>query len=238
MKTEDKISRQISELADKKAIPELKLLFKAFPAEQADHLRPVRKRDGDVLVTPGEAVNLIYILIKGRVDGVMEQAEGNIYRYARFQPPSIFGEMETFSGSLTYRSTLICSGDCIFLTLPKDIYFYWMRRDADTLFYRTQSMVTALCEQTRNERNRSFSSGLERLILCLVGCCHRTGSEDGRYVLTESIQELADSMGCSTKTVQRGLAKLMDEELLIRSGHRLIITNRQLEQLLKHIRTA
>lgn len=224
--------RQALEMAGSSERLWIEKLLCRFPPDQRKYLTGCGKCAGEILLNMQDPATRVYLLVKGEVNGISAQSSGVIYRFAHFSAPFLLGEFEAFSGAEIYRSTLVCASDCVFLWMPRESYLSWMKQDPKTLFWRTCEITASLSEQARNERERLFCSGKQKLAIYLAACCQKERCGPQGYLLRQTIQNMADGIGSSTKTVQRALSQLIGEGAVQREGHQLRVSRSQYDRLL------
>lgn len=206
-------------------------ILSTMPEEFLSKATCQRCEKGARLLRAGDSAECVFFLLSGRVSSINEQINGLQYNFASFQSPAVFGEFEAFSGYAIYRSTLICETECQLLSLPRELYLMWMQEDAAVLFERTCAITADLLAQARREREFLFCSGEERLAVYLAARCRLNPCIEGGYLLLCSLQQMADGIGCSVRTVQRSLACLAEKGLVQRSGHRIFIRQADLVKM-------
>lgn len=209
-------------------------LFKGLPPGAEEALFVERVSSGHTLLRMHDAAATVFILLEGRVKALNERYSGDVYAFAEFCAPSLFGEFEAFAGCDRYRGTLVCAVDCVFLALPTAEFLAWMRRDREALFMRTEQITKQLLNQASSERRFRFSSAWERVILYLSGIYAKT-EKRGICRILASRQEIADETGFSVKTVQRCLRALREEGLVSVEGRSIVMDASQNKRLLERL---
>lgn len=211
---------------------ELRALFRTFPTDCDRGVHLLRKRAGQVLVYLEDPADSVFLLLRGTVSCISPMANGAQYRYAQFAPLFFLGELEAFSACPVYRSTVVCNSACTFLLLPRETYLYWMQHDVQSLYARTCAITTNLSAQARMERERLFCTGLQRLAVHLITNGRQEPGKPTRYMLRQTLQGIADSIGSSVKTVQRGLTQLVQCGAICRERNWVCFNEEQYAMLL------
>lgn len=215
-------------LSSRKEKENAELFLEHFPVSMHQDLKILCKHNGEVLLRENESAAFIFYLLSGKVKGISLQSVNSLYAFALFEAPAYLGEVEAFSGADHYRSTLICQGDCSFLEVPVESYLAWVKTDVKALYARTCAVTSMLVGQTRSERKSRFSTSRSRLVFYLVSLTAENGAPIDMKI---SCQDLADRIGCSTKTIQRSLQEMMQEGLITRQGRHLMISRDQARKL-------
>ena len=206
--------------------------FRTMPDDFARLLSPRRFGAGEPLMRDTEAADSVYFLVHGSATAVNTQPDGEVYPFASFRAPAIFGEFEAFAERRWYRGTIVCRSACWAVRMPADAYLRWVRGDPELLYARTREIIRALTHQARSERSLLFLSARQRVCLYLcddaVPC---EGADRRLYEVRATRREIGDGTGYSEKTVQRELAKLAREGLVTLGRGRVLMTEDQLSAL-------
>ena len=201
----------------------LKQMLAAMPESVASQTVSKTCVSGETLLRMADKAASVFFLLSGKVAGVNEQSGGLHFRYASFNAPMIFGEYEAFSDCVDYRSTLVCETTCKLLVLPRDVYIAWVKQDAAVLFARTRALAGQLMTQSRRERELLFLSGEDRLAAFFAASCSQSKPEAGEYALRFTLQQMADGIGCSVRTVQRSLDRLTERGIIRRQKRNILV---------------
>lgn len=230
------IQEILNQMAERAELPmqrrqEIQTLFAHFPAQYAADLRLLSKQRGQTLVYLQDPADRVFLLLRGTVSCLTPMINGAQYQYAQFQAPFFLGEFEAFSACPFYRSTVVCSTAAHFLVMSRQTYLSWMQQDVHSLFQRTCAITTNLGEQARMERERLFCTGVQRLAVHLLTHARQKGNP-AVYRLRQTMQDMADGTGCSVKTIQRSLARLVAQGAVIRERRGVCFDAAQYAQLL------
>jgi CRP/FNR family cyclic AMP-dependent transcriptional regulator len=205
-------------------------LFRNLPAGMESMFALRRTKAGDTLARRQDEASTVYILLEGSIRVLDEHYSGEVYAFAEFEAPSLFGEFEAFAGCGRYRATLACATDCALFSLPAAAFLEWMRRDPTALYMRTVQITKKLLGQASNERRFRFASAGDRLLLYLTEA-YRTGERRGVCRLAVKRQDIADQTGYCLKTVQRCLAALRKRGLISAEGAKIVVDAEQYRRL-------
>lgn len=211
----------------------LQQLFKNVPIASRS-CRIVNMEADTKFISANEPCNSIWVLIEGRVRAIEEQISGDVYAFTEFQAPELFGEMEVLAGIPYYKVTLSSASYCRFVVIPMNRYLGWIRNDAEALFLRVRTIMRHTLEASENDRSYLFLDGVNRLILYMTQY-YRKNEENKVCTMQIKRQQIADETGFSTKTINRSIKKLSDKGLITLDGRKIVITEKQYEQLLELI---
>ena len=167
---------------------------------------------GESLMRKGERATHVYLLTRGSTRVSNEFASGQRYTFASLDTPDLIGDLEVLSGQGAYAASNEAITTCEVIAMNADTFLQWMRKDSEFALTVAQ-MLAAKMYPTSNEAGRvKFLPSLERLHSYLI---KRLGSiETDTFILHTSRQQIADDIGTSVKTVNRGVAKLKEAGLI------------------------
>ena len=167
---------------------------------------------GESLMRKGERATHVYLLTRGSTRVSNEFASGQRYTFASLDTPDLIGDREVLSGQGAYAASNEAVTTCEVIAMSAETFLQWMRMDSEFALTVAQ-MLAAKMYPTSNEAGRvKFLPSLERLHSYLI---KRLGTiEADTFILHTSRQQIADDIGTSVKTVNRGVAKLKEAGLI------------------------
>ena len=185
---------------------------------------------GESVVRKGERADHVYLLTRGSTRVSNEFASGQRYTFGSLDVPDLIGDLEVLVGQQLYAASNEASSTCEVIAMRAETFLQWMRIDNDFAVAVAQ-LLAAKMYPTSNEAGRvKFLPSLDRLHGYLL---KRLGDiETDLFILHTSRQQIADDIGTSVKTVNRGVVKLK-EAGLISLLHGKITINKEQQQLLK-----
>ena len=167
---------------------------------------------GESLMRKGERATHVYLLTRGSTRVSNEFASGQRYTFASLDTPDLIGDLEVLSGQGAYAASNEAGTTCEVIAMSAETFLQWMRMDSEFALTVAQ-MLAAKMYPTSNEAGRvKFLPSLERLHSYLI---KRLGTiEADTFILHTSRQQIADDIGTSVKTVNRGVAKLKEAGLI------------------------
>lgn len=205
-------------------------MYLRIPPEIARQITISSYKAGATVIRMQQPACMVYLLLQGRVTVVNEQSGGSIYAFAHLEAPAAFGELEAFSDAANYRATIHCATPCVIASLSSAVYLTWLRGDSEALFSCTQQITRQMALQAASERSFLFISGTQRLALYLTEAYEKAGMPD-KLVHCAPRQQIADEIGFSMKTVQRGLKELEARNLISKNGRAIGISHKQYQHL-------
>ncbi|MBE6831483.1 MAG: Crp/Fnr family transcriptional regulator [Ruminococcaceae bacterium] len=193
-------------------------LFASMPGPLRERCAVQNLKKGDILASPLDPADFVYVLVHGSIQTANQDSSGNIYVVAEFTAPSLFGEFELIAGYPFYRGTLTATSDCRIITIGQETYLAWVQGNGEVLFQRARAVTRRLLEQSSNERNFLSLRATERLMFLLCRYYERD-AKDGTVRICATRQKMADEINTSLKTVIRGIQQLKKWGLVCMEGH-------------------
>lgn len=184
---------------------------------------------GQIIVHKGQAADHVFLLTKGSTRVSNEFASGQRYTFSSLAVPDLIGDLEVLAGQSLYAASNEAVSTCEALAMSAETFFQWMRCDSEFALGVAQ-MLAAKMYPTSNEAGRvKFQPSLERLHTYLI---KRLGTiETSHFILHTSRQQIADDIGTSVKTVNRGVAKLKEAGLISLHHGKITISKEQQKAL-------
>ena len=225
-----KILKEIEEIPGAKN----KYFTKLLQKDILDYCKVIKIESGARFVTSKEEVDKVWILLLGKVRALEEYTTGDIYIFQKFDAPEVFGEMEALAEIPHFRASLIAETECVFITLPVNIYLRFLKENSGFLYKRTQVIIKRVLDEERDNRIYLMLKGVDRIKLYFIQ--HYELSESGEVcILKTTRQQIADETGYSIKTVNRVMKKLKEENFLNITGQKILITESQYIKMIESI---
>ena len=185
---------------------------------------------GETIVRKGEEVKHIYLLTKGELRVSNEFASGQRYNFASLSASDLVGDLEILANQPLYSATTEAVSTAEAIVMRAETFLQWMRLD-NSFAISVAQQLAAKMYPTSNEAGRvKFLPSLNRLHSYLL---KRLGDiQTDLFVLHTSRQQIADDIGTSVKTVNRGVIKLK-EAGFISLLHGKITLDKKQQQMLK-----
>lgn len=186
--------------------------------------------NGETIVRKGEDAKHVYLITRGSTRVSNEFASGQRYTFAALGEADIIGDLDVLAGKSVYAATNEADSTCEVIAMRAETFIQWMHLDNE-FAVAVARMLAAKMYPTSNEAGRiKFLPSLERLHSYLL---KRLGDiETDLFILHTSRQQIADDIGTSVKTVNRGVLKLK-EAGLITLLHGKITMSKEQQQALK-----
>lgn len=186
-------------------------------------------RPGEFVVRKGERADHVYILTKGTTRVSNEFASGERYTFAQQNVPDLIGDLEVLAGQEYFSATNEALTECEVLAMTAETFKKWMRRDNHFACAIAQQLASKMYPTSNENGQIKFQPSLQRLQEYLVKRVQLSPSE--RFILRTSRQQIADDIGTSVKTVNRGVSKLRDAGLITLLHGKISISAEQQQKL-------
>lgn len=210
---------------------EFERYFSTAPEWVLDEINVVNIEAHTIFIEENTPVNTIYIVGKGTAAATEFRIFDVKYDFSEFEDVIALGAMEMILDIPNYKTTLSTITPCTFLVIPGTIFKRWLDTDIQLLKHESRAMCNNLLRQGRQERAFIFLDGADRLALFFIQQYRRKKSRSDTLYLTITRKELAWRIGMSIKTVNRAVGKLVDEQLIGKQGHKLVVSREQYERL-------
>ncbi len=181
---------------------------------------------GDLLYTPGDAANCVFVVESGRVKIVRTSASGSESIIGIRNPGDLFGELTWMTADARRTTSAVALDPGTVARLDADIFERRLRDDVvlSAAFARGMSLRLASVERELTELAGKSVPG--RLVDALgrLAADHGVREDDGtlRIALSLTHKDLADIIGTSRETLTKELSVLADVGL-VRVSHRTIV---------------
>ena len=167
---------------------------------------------GGSVVRKGERADHVYLLTRGSTRVSNEFASGQRYTFASLEVPNLIGDLEVLAGQKVYAASNEAVTTCEVLAMSAETFLLWMRTDNDFALAVAQLLAAKMYPTSNEAGHVKFLPSLERLHSYLI---KRLGTiETDMFILHTVRQQIADDIGTSVKTVNRGVTKLKEAGLI------------------------
>lgn len=209
---------------------DLDFILEHMPAEIKRQTTHKTYLPGETIVRKGEDAKHVYLITRGSTRVSNEFSSGQRYTFAALGEADIIGDLDVLAGKEVYAATNEVDSTCEVIAMRAETFLQWLRLDNEFTI-GVARMLASKMYPTSDEAGRvKFLPSLERLHGYLL---KRLGDiETDLFILHTSRQQIADDIGTSVKTVNRGVLKLK-EAGLITLLHGKITINKEQQKALK-----
>ena len=208
----------------------LKQFFTNCPEDVKESMTLFQLPTGKILSHSGEMANYIYILLKGKLQGIDDRFDGHIYSFLQFFPISIVDDFEILAGVSEYRITIQAVKDSVLLRIPANFYMKWLKKDANVLLMRLQNLSEEMLRQSGQDRQYLFLQGVDRLALYLINV-YEKNSHFQKIRLKKTRVDLSNELGYSLKTLNRSVKRLVEGNYIYLESGKICVEQVHYERL-------
>ena len=196
-----------------------------MPAEILRHTTRKIFLPGTAVVSKGGRAEHVYLILKGSIRVSNEFISGQRYTFARLDTMELIGDLEVLASQAVYSATCEATVSCECLSMSAATFMHWMKIDSAFAVAVARQLASKMYP-TSNEAGRvKFQPSQERFEEYLA---KRLGDiETDLFILHTSRQQIADDIGTSVKTVNRGVTKLKEAGLIGLLHGKITLTREQ-----------
>lgn len=189
----------------------------------------IKFEEGKLIALKGNSIESVYISCEGNMQVKNEFENGFVYSFASVKPIAYIGVMEIMANQLTYSSTLQATTECIAIEIPKNDFIDWIQNDQKLTLEILHFVSKTMYDQSLRTGEVLAYPAICTLINYLINVFE---SEDKKVVfLKKTREEIGSILGFSTRTINRNLKVLKEENLISVNRKGIIITKDQFHKL-------
>jgi len=187
---------------------------------------------GDSIIEQGDDTNTVYFLISGTVHVLDYSRSHRAVTYASLKDGEMFGEMAAIDGFP--RSAWVCAiTTCKIISLPGNTFINILKNNADISLKILAKLSSRLRLSDEKITDVSLFGTEQRVCLELVRMTKLDTKTKNIYQIKQMPTQanFANIIGSSRETVSRILAKLRDDQIIIKTESGFIVPDKkQLEK--------
>ncbi len=202
-------------------LPQLRdiALFKSLNEENFKQLEKICKTKfypkGKAIFYKNDPGTELFIVLHGRVKGVMTGDNGEEIILTTFKPYDIFGEMNLFDNK--GRSlTVIADPEATLGIINKNDFFNFLLNNPKLSVEIIKMLIERLRKTDELIENITFLNVKERTLQFLINISQEKGKKEGEYIKFPKIthQEIASRVASSRESITKCLKSLQQSDIL------------------------
>ncbi|MCV6597526.1 MAG: Crp/Fnr family transcriptional regulator [Mangrovicoccus sp.] len=184
-------------------------------AELVKDVMPMRVAKGQIVVEKGESSSDVFVVLRGRLVGLLLSDEGKEVAYAEFAAQSYFGEMAALDQGP--RSLTITAAEDSMLGRIRGIHFLlWL----ETYPQLARNVMKDLCARNRRLNQRIFELVVHdvetrvKLMLVRLAMAEKRLYDGGVIDPAPTHSEIAAHVGANREAVSRVFARLKKADVI------------------------
>jgi CRP/FNR family transcriptional regulator, cyclic AMP receptor protein len=187
---------------------------------------------GDTIIEQGDDSNTVYFLISGTVHVLDYSRSHRAVTYASLKDGEMFGEMAAIDGFP--RSAWVCAiSTCKVISLPGNTFINILKNNANISLKILAKLSSRLRLSDEKITDVSLFGTEQRICLELVRMTKLDAKTKNIYQIKQMPTQanFANIIGSTRETVSRVLAKLRDDQIIIKTESGFVVPDkRQLEK--------
>ena len=199
---------------------DIQRVINSFPPSIKAKLRPFYFKKGETIIRKGDNVDFGYFVIDGTFDTIEDSIDGKKFLIAKDQSEFIC-MMDIFSGNNVQCATIIARTDCVGYKLSKKACMDLL--DSPCLFQ--PSLIRVWARKFYETTTTIYRYPIYRTKTKLITNVLHNGVDNNNGTTTLSIprDRLADTIGCSRRTLFRVLQSLKEDGLITTAGSKITV---------------
>jgi CRP/FNR family cyclic AMP-dependent transcriptional regulator len=194
------------------------LLFSAdgsivLPPLVRDAGREIDLKEKRQLISQGEDILYVYILLEGEMRVFNAFGNGRVYTIASLSPGTFIGSYELIGGRSQYCSTIETLSPCRVFRIKAETFRNWYGEDDRLCRELAGQLAVSVCENSERSGEILVYPGQYILGEYLIGCYNSVDGEP--FLLRKGRQQIADAVGLSVRTVNRSIQALRNDDALV-----------------------
>lgn len=206
-----------------KEFPALEYWIKNMPDT---YLTPCRLRlykRGEVIFRSGDTPKCVYIICNGIGMVSSSNNQGNEMQVVYVKERTTLGEMEAILKLKSMKYSANAFTDCTVLEIPYVYFNEWISTDFNACKKLNDMFAEKLYQSSSTIEQYNYLKTETRLKMLFIN--------NGAGTIKETREELAKACGVNVRTIYRIMNKLAKDNLVIMSHGKIILTEKQIEQL-------
>ena len=191
----------------------------------ADFCMPRTYPKNSMIILEEEFGDTVFAICEGTVKITRVNDEGKEVILALLGPGEIFGEMAIIDGE-SRSANALAQENCILLAFPQNEFLKILKTYFEVSFSLMGELARRLRKSDQQIEALSLSDAENRIGVSMLNLAEDMGSIRKGKVTIEKLpfqQDIANMAGTSRETVSRVLKMFEEKNLIIKTGHRLVI---------------
>ena len=178
-----------------------------------------------MIILEEEFGDTVFAICEGTVKITRVNDEGKEVILALLGPGEIFGEMAIIDGE-SRSANALAQENCVLLAFPQNEFIKILKDYFDVAFALMSELAKRLRKSDQQIEALSLSDAENRIGVSMLNLAEDMGIIRKGKVTIEKLpfqQDIANMAGTSRETVSRVLKMFEEKNLIIKTGHRLVI---------------
>lgn len=196
------------------------------------HMRTRRLKKAESIVTVGETVQYIHILLTGGAYIQRQAANGSVTTISRVPAPEMIGNVQIFSKDPLFYSDIVASEETLLLEIESKYFHDCVAENAPLAVLVLSTMASAQQRSSTRLEVARIPDSADKLIVYLYRRWAEKGLPQKGMRINDNHATIASDIGVSVRTLYRAINKLAEDRLLaVDKGGVWVLTLEQLEEI-------
>jgi len=179
---------------------------------------------GQTVVSQGDEIKYLYLLVQGVVRTEMITQEGNLLEIEFIDAVRPLAPAFLFANNNKFPVDVITIEECHFLLIPRKVWLKEMMQNEVLLanFLRLNSnMMVFMSQKVQMMSIKSIKGKLSLFIL------EHTSEEDNSFILKRNRTQMAEYFGVQRPSLARTISELVDQKIIAIDKREVTVLNRK-----------
>ncbi|MGD1817488.1 MAG: Crp/Fnr family transcriptional regulator [Pleomorphochaeta sp.] len=214
-----------------KSSPELSSLMENLPLIIMNRLFYKKYKANTVIFYKGDMLDYIYLLFNGEVQISNMFNNGCIFVIHKDNNVSFIGEQTVLAGENIASVTVTAIKDSEFILIRKDDFLRWLELDHKFALYQLKNLAKRNYYNSLELGSKSYYS--KQMLLERYLCSQFEKESSSKVIINIKRQEMADSIGTSLRSLERGIASLKNEQLITIEKRKITVNQLQYNRMVE-----
>lgn len=213
--------------------PQLNELMENIPLSIMNRMFYKKYKANTVIFYKGDPLSYIYVLFNGEVQISNIFKDGCLFEIQRNNKISFIGEQTVLAGKNIASVTITALKDSEFILIRKNDFLKWLELDHKFSLFLLKSLAKRNYNNSKELGSKGYYS--KQYLLEKYLCTQFEKNEKALVIINKSRQELADCIGTSLRSLERGISKLKKEGNISIVKRKITINQLQYNRMIKNI---
>lgn len=216
-----------------KNTPQLNQLMENIPLSIMNRMFYKIYKANTVIFYKGDPLSYIYLLFNGEVQISNIFKDGCVFEIHRNNQISFIGEQTILAGNDIASVTVTALKDSEFILIRKSDFLKWLELDHKFTLFLLRSLAKRNYENSKELGSKGYYS--KQYLLEKYLCTQFEKNDCALVVIDKTRQELADCIGTSLRSLERGISELKKDGNISVVKRKITINQLQYNRMVKKL---
>ncbi|MGD6729709.1 MAG: Crp/Fnr family transcriptional regulator [Pleomorphochaeta sp.] len=216
-----------------KNTPQLNQLMENIPLSIMNRMFYKIYKANTIIFYKGDSLSYIYLLFNGEVQISNIFKDGCVFEIHRNNQISFIGEQTILAGNDIASVTVTALKDSEFILIRKSDFLKWLELDHQFTLFLLRSLAKRNYENSKELGSKGYYS--KQYLLEKYLCTQFEKNDCALVVIDKTRQELADCIGTSLRSLERGISELKKDGNISVVKRKITINQLQYNRMVKKL---